>query len=62
MLWWCVQEIADGPPAPWSLHEEDGDTLLTLVREYEGEQIQVFVSGEDQVCRRTAKSIPYLSM
>ena len=46
-----VQELEGGPPAPWKLHEEEGDTLLTLTREYENEHIQVFVSAEDQVRR-----------
>ena len=46
-----MQELEGGPPAPWKLHEEEGDTLLTLTREYENEHIQVFVSAEDQVRR-----------
>lgn len=47
--------IAKGPPAPFTLEEQPGDTAITLKREYKGETISVDASVNLQV-RRTLTS------
>eukprot|EP00887_Chlorella_sp_A99_P006985 scaffold2.g6985.t1 len=42
------EELAGGPPAPFTLTETKGDTLMTLAREYKGEQVAVEVMVNDQ--------------
>lgn len=36
-----MQEVAAGPPNPFQLTETNGDTHLSLTREYNGELISV---------------------
>jgi complement component 1 Q subcomponent-binding protein len=42
------QEIASGPPAPFTLTEEPADTLLTLKRTFQGEEIAVDLHVNNQ--------------
>jgi complement component 1 Q subcomponent-binding protein len=42
------QEIASGPPAPFTLTEEPADTLLTLKRTFQGEDIAVDLHVNNQ--------------
>ena len=43
-----MQELAAGPPAPFTLTETRGDTLLTLTRQFGAETINVDVMVNDQ--------------
>ena len=44
-----LQELAGGPPSPFTLTEAQGDTLLTLTRSFPGgETINVDVMANDQ--------------
>ena len=43
------QELAAGPPSPFTLTESKGDTLMTLSRDYKGEKVTVELMGNDQV-------------
>lgn len=43
------QELSGGPPAGFTLTESQGDTLLTLSKDYRGETVTVDVLVNDQV-------------
>lgn len=42
------EQIANGPPAPFKLTNTPGDTLLTLTRRYDGEEINVDLHVNNQ--------------
>lgn len=35
------QEIISGPPAPWIMADEPGETLITLKRKYRDEEVEI---------------------
>lgn len=44
-----LQELAAGPPSPFTLTEAKGDTLLKLEREHAGERVTVELMVNEQV-------------
>ncbi|MEW5297782.1 MAG: hypothetical protein WDW36_000966 [Sanguina aurantia] len=42
------QELSSGPPAPWVLADDPGDTLITLKRKYKGEEVEVNLQVNNQ--------------
>lgn len=42
------EQISSGPPAPFKLTDTPGDTLLTLTRQYNGEEINVDLHVNNQ--------------
>ena len=50
----ALQEVVQGPPSPWKLAEKPKDTHMTLSRSHNGEQIEVDIMVNDQVCFSSA--------